>query len=84
MSFAERRKHVQKMRDYIVDHAEELAGIVSRENGKLRLDALTTEVAKMVSGCSGSYAASQGLPVMPRFVLSPWASAQVAPPLTLT
>jgi acyl-CoA reductase-like NAD-dependent aldehyde dehydrogenase len=32
------------MRDYIVEHAEELAGIVSRENGKLRLDALTTEV----------------------------------------
>ena len=44
VSFAERRKHVQKMRDYIVEHAEELAGIVSRENGKLRLDALTTEV----------------------------------------
>jgi acyl-CoA reductase-like NAD-dependent aldehyde dehydrogenase len=42
--FAERRRHVQKMRDYIVEHAEELAGIVSRENGKLRLDALTTEV----------------------------------------
>src|SRR5262249_4592361 len=44
VSFAERRKHVQKMPDYIVEHAEELAGIVSRENGKLRLDALTTEV----------------------------------------
>ena len=43
-SFADRRRHVQKMRDYIVEHAEELAAIVSRENGKLRLDALTTEV----------------------------------------
>ena len=29
-SFAERRRHVTKMRDYIVEHAEELAGIVSR------------------------------------------------------
>lgn len=43
-SFADRRRHVQKMRDYIVEHAEELAAVVSRENGKLRLDALTTEV----------------------------------------
>ncbi|HEX4336366.1 MAG TPA: aldehyde dehydrogenase family protein [Polyangiaceae bacterium] len=43
-SFSERRHHVEKMRDYIVEHAEELAAIVSRENGKLRLDALTTEV----------------------------------------
>jgi succinate-semialdehyde dehydrogenase/glutarate-semialdehyde dehydrogenase len=43
-SFADRRRQVQKMRDYIVEHAEELAAIVSRENGKLRLDALTTEV----------------------------------------
>jgi succinate-semialdehyde dehydrogenase/glutarate-semialdehyde dehydrogenase len=43
-SFAERRRHVEKMRDYIVEHAEELAAIVSRENGKLKLDALTTEV----------------------------------------
>jgi succinate-semialdehyde dehydrogenase/glutarate-semialdehyde dehydrogenase len=44
VSFAERRRHVSKMRDYIVEHAEELAGVVSRENGKLRMDALTTEV----------------------------------------
>ncbi|MBM4363206.1 MAG: aldehyde dehydrogenase family protein, partial [Deltaproteobacteria bacterium] len=32
------------MRDYIVAHAEELAEIVSRENGKTRMDALVTEV----------------------------------------
>jgi acyl-CoA reductase-like NAD-dependent aldehyde dehydrogenase len=43
-SFSERRRAVEKMRDYVVEHAEELAAIVSRENGKLRLDALTTEV----------------------------------------
>jgi succinate-semialdehyde dehydrogenase/glutarate-semialdehyde dehydrogenase len=44
LSFAERKEHVLKMRDYIVDHAEELAAIVSRDNGKTRMDALTTEV----------------------------------------
>jgi succinate-semialdehyde dehydrogenase/glutarate-semialdehyde dehydrogenase len=44
LSFAERKRHVLKMRDYVVEHAEELAAIVSRDNGKLRLDALTTEV----------------------------------------
>ena len=43
-SFDERKRHLLKMRDYIVEHAEELAEIVSRDNGKLRLDALTTEV----------------------------------------
>ena len=44
LSFSERRKHVLRMRDYIVAHAEELAAIVSSENGKSRMDALTTEV----------------------------------------
>lgn len=44
LSFSARRAHVLKMRDYVVEHAEELAQIVSRENGKSRLDALTTEV----------------------------------------
>lgn len=44
LSFADRKKHVLKMRDYVVAHAEELAAIVSRDNGKLRMDALTTEV----------------------------------------
>jgi succinate-semialdehyde dehydrogenase/glutarate-semialdehyde dehydrogenase len=44
LSFDQRKAHVLKMRDYIVEHAEELAQVVSRDNGKLRLDALTTEV----------------------------------------
>src|SRR5262252_11209625 len=33
-SFSDRGRSVEKMRDYIVEHAEELAAIVSRENGK--------------------------------------------------
>ncbi len=44
LSFAERKSHIVKMRDYIVDNAEELASIVSRDNGKSRIDALSTEV----------------------------------------
>jgi acyl-CoA reductase-like NAD-dependent aldehyde dehydrogenase len=44
LSFSERKAHVLKMRDYVVSHAEELAAIVSRDNGKTRMDALTTEV----------------------------------------
>ncbi|MCB1166342.1 MAG: aldehyde dehydrogenase family protein [Leptospiraceae bacterium] len=43
-SFRQRKKHILKMRDYIVEHAEELAEIVSQENGKSRVDALATEV----------------------------------------
>ncbi|MCB1169149.1 MAG: aldehyde dehydrogenase family protein, partial [Leptospiraceae bacterium] len=43
-SFSKRKKHILKMRDYIVEHAEELADIVSKENGKSRVDALATEV----------------------------------------
>ncbi len=42
--FWERKKHILKMRDYVVEHAEELAAVVSRDNGKSRMDALTTEV----------------------------------------
>ncbi|AYV57918.1 succinate-semialdehyde dehydrogenase [Leptospira kmetyi] len=42
--FSVRKKHLLKMRDYIVDHAEELAEIVSKDNGKSRMDALATEV----------------------------------------
>jgi succinate-semialdehyde dehydrogenase/glutarate-semialdehyde dehydrogenase len=43
-SFNERKKHLLKMRDYIIDNAESLALDVSRDNGKSRIDALATEV----------------------------------------
>lgn len=42
--FSVRKRHILKMRDYIVTHAEELSSIVSRDNGKSRIDALATEV----------------------------------------
>lgn len=43
-SYARRARHIKKMRRYIVDHAEQLAEIVSIDNGKSRIDALATEV----------------------------------------
>lgn len=42
--FSVRRRHVLRMRDFIVEHAGEIAGIVSRDNGKSRIDALATEI----------------------------------------
>lgn len=42
--FAERAVHVRKMRDYVLAHVDEIAGVVSRDNGKSRMDALATEV----------------------------------------
>lgn len=50
-SFAERARHIRKMRDYIRSHAEELADIVSKDNGKSRIDALATEVIPCTLAC---------------------------------
>lgn len=35
---------MRRVRAYLVEHADELAGVISRENGKTRTDALATEV----------------------------------------
>ncbi len=47
-----RVKHVKKIRDYILDHCDELAAIISRDNGKTLVDAMATEVvpAAMAAG----------------------------------
>jgi succinate-semialdehyde dehydrogenase/glutarate-semialdehyde dehydrogenase len=39
-----RVNHLKKVRHYLVSHADELAGIISRDNGKTRIDAMATEV----------------------------------------
>ncbi len=39
-----RARAILRVRNHIVEHADELAEIISRENGKTRLDALATEV----------------------------------------
>lgn len=50
-TFRQRRVHLIKMRDYIRDNADELARIISEDNGKTRMDALTTEVLPCLLSC---------------------------------
>ncbi len=40
----ERLRYLVRVRDYLTEHAEEIAEVISRDNGKTRVDALTTEV----------------------------------------
>jgi succinate-semialdehyde dehydrogenase/glutarate-semialdehyde dehydrogenase len=40
----ERLGTMSRVRDYVVAHAEEITGLIARDNGKTRLDALATEV----------------------------------------
>jgi succinate-semialdehyde dehydrogenase/glutarate-semialdehyde dehydrogenase len=45
---SKRAEHVRRVADFIVDQAEELAGVISADNGKTRVDALATEVLPAV------------------------------------
>ena len=51
--FQKRAKILKRTRDYLVEHASEWAEIVSHDNGKVRLDALITDV--LSSAISMSY-----------------------------
>ncbi|ASK34128.1 succinate-semialdehyde dehydrogenase [Alcanivorax sp. N3-2A] len=50
-SFKERASHIDLMRRYLVDRAEDLARTVSESNGKTRIDALATEVLPCALAC---------------------------------
>jgi succinate-semialdehyde dehydrogenase/glutarate-semialdehyde dehydrogenase len=39
-----RKAYLRKVRDYLVEHSDELAETIARDNGKTRIDALATEV----------------------------------------
>lgn len=52
LSFKQRATHILKMREYILDHLDELAEIVSTDNGKTRLAALITEVVPSALACT--------------------------------
>ena len=43
-SFGVRASHMLKIRDYIVEHVEKIAETISKDTGKTRFDALSTEV----------------------------------------
>jgi succinate-semialdehyde dehydrogenase/glutarate-semialdehyde dehydrogenase len=44
LGVAGRRRALRPVRDYLVDNADELAAAISADNGKTRVDALSTEV----------------------------------------
>lgn len=50
-SFKQRRKHIEKMRRYIVENGDKLARIISQENGKTLQDALLAEVIPCALAC---------------------------------
>lgn len=52
LSYKERAVYILKMADYIRDNADELADIVSRDNGKLKIDALNTEILPSIMSCT--------------------------------
>jgi succinate-semialdehyde dehydrogenase/glutarate-semialdehyde dehydrogenase len=39
-----RIRHMLRVRDYLTQHAEKISGVISKDNGKTRVDALATEV----------------------------------------
>ena len=44
LSLRERARHIRKIRDFLVEHADRIAEVISLDNGKTRVDALSTEV----------------------------------------
>lgn len=46
----ERAGYVFRVRDYIAQHAEKISEVISKENGKTRLDAMSSEVLPAVMG----------------------------------
>ena len=50
--YKERAKYILRMADYIRDNADELAGIISQDNGKLKIDALNTEIIPSIMSCT--------------------------------
>jgi acyl-CoA reductase-like NAD-dependent aldehyde dehydrogenase len=44
LSFHERANHLFRIRDYIVENTDRTADIISRDSGKTKMDALSTEV----------------------------------------
>lgn len=57
-SFKQRAAHLRLMREYIIEHADELAQIVTISNGKTLMDAMVTEVLPCTLACNwyGSHA----------------------------
>ncbi len=48
LSFSERGKHIRKMQHHLIEHGEEYAAVISRDNGKTLADAYLTEISSAV------------------------------------
>eukprot|EP00906_Rhabdomonas_costata_P013770 RCo019749 len=51
LSFKERAQCIFRARDWLRDHAEECAAMISQCNGKTRIDALATEILPCLMAC---------------------------------
>jgi succinate-semialdehyde dehydrogenase/glutarate-semialdehyde dehydrogenase len=58
MRTVDRARHLVRIREYVVANAERIAEVVSMENGKTRIDALSTEV--IPAAISADYYARRG------------------------
>ena len=67
-SFTDRAKHLFKIRDYLVSHADEISEIISKDSGKTRVDAMSTEV--LASAMAITYYAKNAYMVLKRKKLS--------------
>lgn len=58
-SFKARAQHLRLMREYIIEHADDLAKVVAISNGKTWMDAMVTEVLPCTLACNwyGQHAA---------------------------
>lgn len=56
VSLAARARAIRRVRSYLVEHVDDLAETISHDNGKVRLDALATEV--LPAALAASYYAS--------------------------
>lgn len=63
-SIAERAAHLLLIRDYIANNAEKIAEIIHKDNGKTRIDALSTEV--IPASMAADYYAKNGKKLLAR------------------
>lgn len=68
VSIRTRARAIRRVRDYLVEHVDELATTISRDNGKVRFDALATEILPAALA-AGYYARRAGRFLSPQ---RPW------------
>ncbi|CCW63838.1 unnamed protein product [Phytomonas sp. EM1] len=52
LSYSQRGKHLLKIRDFLSEHADHASTLISQYTGKLKQDALATEVLPSLLGCA--------------------------------